>query len=164
MINLAVIELKDIVKEVRVLDKGQVRILTNDQAGFVYRGSRIMAEGMIVLSAVFELQKGNREEISSLMEDYAGRRRSKQPLDKPSAGSTFKRPPGDFAGRLIEAAGLRGCSIGGAQVSDKHCGFIINKGGATSGDILELIEFVRNRVYEDSGIMLEPEVRIIGEL
>lgn len=157
-------ELKDIIKEVRVLDKDEVKTLSNTQAGFVYRGSRVMNEGMIVLSAVFELEKGSKEDIRSLMDDYSQRRRSKQPLDKPSAGSTFKRPEGDFAGRLIEAAGLKGCSIGGAKVSDKHCGFIINDGGASSTDILELIDFVRKKVYESSGTMLEPEVRIIGEL
>lgn len=157
-------ELKDIIREVRVLDKDQVRTLTNTQAGFVYRGSRIMTEGMIVLSAVFELKKGNKEDILSLMNDYSQRRRSKQPLDKPSAGSTFKRPEGDFAGRLIEAAGLKGYCIGGAKVSDKHCGFIINDGGASSTDILELIRAVRKKVYESSGVMLEPEVRIVGEL
>ncbi len=157
-------ELKDIIKEVRVLDKDEVKTLSNTQAGFVYRGSRIMNEGMIVLSAVFELEKGSKEDIRSLMDDYSQRRRSKQPLDRPSAGSTFKRPEGDFAGRLIEAAGLKGCSIGGAKVSDKHCGFIINDGGASSTDILELIDFVRKKVYESSGVMLEPEVRIIGEL
>lgn len=157
-------ELKDIIKEVRVLDKDEVKTLSNTQAGFVYRGSRIINEGMIVLSAVFELEKGSKEDIRSLMDDYSQRRRSKQPLDRPSAGSTFKRPEGDFAGRLIEAAGLKGCSIGGAKVSDKHCGFIINDGGASSTDILELIDFVRKKVYESSGVMLEPEVRIIGEL
>lgn len=157
-------ELKDIIKEVRVLDKDEVKTLSNTQAGFVYRGSRVMNEGMIVLSAVFELEKGSKEDIRSLMNDYSQRRRSKQPLDKPSAGSTFKRPEGDFAGRLIEVAGLKGYSIGGAKVSDKHCGFIINDGEASSTDILELIDFVRKKVYESSGVMLEPEVRIIGEL
>ncbi len=157
-------ELKDIIKEVRVLDKDEVKTLSNTQAGFVYRGSRVMNEGMIVLSAVFELEKGSKEDIRSLMDDYSQRRKSKQPLDKPSAGSTFKRPEGDFAGRLIEAAGLKGYSIGGAKVSDKHCGFIINDGEASSTDILELIDFVRKKVYESSGVMLEPEVRIIGEL
>ena len=157
-------ELKDIIREVRVFDKGEVKILTNAKADFVYRGSRIMDEGMIVLSAVFELKKGSKEDIRSLMDDYSQRRRSKQPLDKPSAGSTFKRPKGDFAGRLIEVAGLKGYGIGGAKVSDKHCGFIINDSGASSTDILELIDFVRKKVYESSGVMLEPEVRIIGEL
>lgn len=157
-------ELKDIIKEVRVLDKDEVKTLSNTQAGFVYRGSRVMNEGMIVLSAVFELEKGSKEDIRSLMDDYSQRRKSKQPLDKPSAGSTFKRPEGDFAGRLIEVAGLKGYSIGGAKVSDKHCGFIINDGEASSTDILELIDFVRKKVYESSGVMLEPEVRIIGEL
>jgi UDP-N-acetylmuramate dehydrogenase len=97
------------------------------------------------------------------MDDYSQRRRSKQPLDKPSAGSTFKRPEGHFAGKLIEDAGLKGFSIGGAQVSEKHCGFVVNTGGATSADILRLIDAVKARVYEASGVTLEPEVRMIGE-
>lgn len=157
-------ELKDIIKSVTVLKDGEIVSLTNEQAGFEYRSSRIMCEKMLVLDAVFELKKGNAAEIKAAMDDFAQRRRSKQPLDKPSAGSTFKRPEGHFAGKLIEDSGLRGFAIGGAQVSEKHCGFVINRGGATSNDILSLIKAVQERVYADSGIMLEPEVRIVGEL
>lgn len=157
-------EMKDIIKEVKVLYKGEIITLSNEECGFVYRNSRIMAEGMLVLEAVIGLEKGKAEEIKALMEDYTQRRKSKQPLDKPSAGSTFKRPEGYFAGKLIEDAGLKGFSVGGAQVSEKHCGFVINKGGATSSDILSLIKAVQDKVYADTGVMLEPEVRILGEL
>lgn len=157
-------ELKDIIKAVRVLYNGDILTLSCAEADFAYRTSRIMREGMIVLEAVICLKKGSYADIKALMDDFSQRRRDKQPLEKPSAGSTFKRPQGDFAGRLIEQAGLRGFSIGGAQVSEKHCGFVVNKGGATSSDILELIDEVKDRVYKNSGVMLEPEVRIIGEL
>lgn len=156
-------ELKDIIGSVTVIKDGEILSLTNEQAGFEYRSSRIMREKMLVLEAVFELKKGNVGEIKAAMDDFAQRRRSKQPLDKPSAGSTFKRPEGHFAGRLIENSGLCGFAIGGAQVSEKHCGFVINRGGATSNDILSLIKAVQDKVYADSGIMLEPEVRMIGE-
>ena len=119
-------------------------------------------EGGIVLSATFALEKGDPAQIAAKMEDLAARRRDKQPLEYPSAGSTFKRPEGDFAGRLIEEAGLRGFSIGGAQVSEKHCGFVINRGGATSADVMAVIDAVRARVYETSGRMLEREVIYLG--
>ena len=118
---------------------------------------------MIVLEMSAELEEGSYDEIKALMDDLNERRRTKQPVDKPSAGSTFKRPEGNFAGRLIEEAGLRGFSVGGAQVSEKHCGFVINKGGASSSDIIELIDIIKKRVFESSGIMLEEEVRKIGE-
>ncbi|MBR6009364.1 MAG: UDP-N-acetylenolpyruvoylglucosamine reductase, partial [Clostridia bacterium] len=109
------------------------------------------------------LAQGDRDQIRAKMDELNRRRRDKQPLSYPSAGSTFKRPEGNFAGALIEKAGLKGLSVGGAQVSEKHAGFIINTGGATAGDILKLIDLVRARVYEMSGVMLEPEVRITGE-
>ncbi len=157
-------ELKDIVKEVKVLYKGEVKALSNEECGFGYRHSRIMEEGMIVLEVKLKLEKGNPSEIKAVMDDLALRRREKQPLDKPSAGSTFKRPEGNFAGKLIEEAGLKGFSIGGAQVSEKHCGFVVNTGKATTDDILSLINSVKERVYQNSGIMLEPEVRFLGEL
>lgn len=156
-------EMKDVVKEVKVFCGGRVKSLSNAEAGFVYRSSRIMQEGMIVLEMSAELEEGSYDEIKALMDDLNERRRTKQPVDKPSAGSTFKRPEGNFAGRLIEEAGLRGFSVGGAQVSEKHCGFVINKGGATSSDIIELIDIIKKRVFESSGIMLEEEVRKIGE-
>ncbi len=156
-------EMRDIIKAVKVLYKGEIITLSNEECGFVYRSSRIMREGMLVLEAIIELQKGSSEEIKAVMEDYTQRRRSKQPLDKPSAGSTFKRPQGHFAGRLIEDAGLKGFSVGGAQVSEKHGGFVINKGNASSSDILSLIKAVQDKVYADTGVRLEPEVRILGE-
>lgn len=156
-------EMKDIIKEVTVFDGEKIKTISNNEAEFEYRNSRIMKEKMTVLEAVMELEKGETEEIKALMDELAARRREKQPLDKPSAGSTFKRPEGHFAGKLIEEAGLRGFSIGGAQVSEKHCGFVVNRGGATSRDILELIDEIKGRVYENSGVMLECEVRLIGE-
>lgn len=156
-------EMKDIIKEVTVFDGEKIKTISNNEAEFEYRNSRIMKEKMTVLEAVMELEKGETEEIKALMDELAARRREKQPLDKPSAGSTFKRPEGHFAGKLIEEAGLRGFSIGGAQVSEKHCGFVVNRGGATSRDILELIDEIKRRVYDNSGVMLECEVRLIGE-
>ena len=128
-----------------------------------YRTSRVLTRGEIVLEAEFELAKGDRDEIKAMMDDFAARRRDKQPLSYPSAGSTFKRPEGHFAGALIEQAGLKGVSVGGAQVSEKHAGFVINTGSAAASDVLRLIALVQERVYENSGVRLEPEVRIIGE-
>lgn len=115
----------------------------------------------IIISAEFELKKGNKDEIKAKMDELLGRRKDKQPLEFPSAGSTFKRPEGHFAGALIEQCGLKGYSIGGAEVSEKHAGFIINRYSATATDVLELIDHVRNTVKENTGIILEPEVRII---
>ena len=129
-----------------------------------YRHSKLMETGDIILSAIFILKKGDKAEIDAKMKDFAERRSSKQPLEYPSAGSFFKRPQGDFAGRLIEAAGLKGFTVGGAQVSEKHCGFVINKGDATASDIVSLMHAVQDRVCEEFGIMLEPEVRFIGEV
>lgn len=156
-------EMKDIIKEVTVFDGKQIKTVSGKEAEFEYRNSRIIKEKMTVLDAVVELKEGNAQAIKQIMDELAEKRRSKQPLDKPSAGSTFKRPEGNFAGRLIEEAGLRGFAIGGAQVSEKHCGFVVNKGGATSGDILKIIDEIKRRVYENSGVTLECEVRILGE-
>jgi UDP-N-acetylmuramate dehydrogenase len=117
---------------------------------------------MIVLSAVLKLQSGERDKIQETMNELRGRRQEKQPLDMPSAGSTFKRPEGYFAGALIDEAGLRGYRVGGAQVSEKHCGFVVNKGGATAADVRKLIDDVKQIVYDDSGVILEPEVRMLG--
>ena len=116
-----------------------------------------------MLFACFELEKGNKSLIKEKMSDLNARRRDKQPLNYPSAGSTFKRPEGYFAGALIEQAQLKGVSIGGAQVSEKHAGFIVNTGGATTGDILRLIDIVKEKVLADSGVALETEVRFVGE-
>lgn len=118
--------------------------------------------GYIAVEAVISLEKGDKEKIAEKMKDLTARRNSKQPVNYPSAGSTFKRPEGYFAGKLIEDAGLKGVSVGGAQVSVLHSGFIINKGNASASDILDLITLVQNRVYDQSGVMLSPEVRIIG--
>ena len=157
-------EMKQIVKEVTVMDsEGNILTLDNDTMEFGYRTSVIKNRPFIVLSAVLMLQEGESGEIKKKMDDFADRRREKQPLEYASAGSTFKRPEGYFAGKLIMDAGLRGFSIGGARVSDKHCGFIINTGNASATDIAELIEEVQERVKEQFGVMLEPEVIRIGQ-
>ena len=127
------------------------------------RTSNITALGRTVLGASFRLKKGDPAEIEAKMKDLNGRRKEKQPLEYPSAGSTFKRPEGYFAGKLIQDAGLKGFSIGGAQVSEKHAGFVINKGNATAKDILDLIKEVQRRVFEDAGVRLETEIRMAGE-
>lgn len=130
---------------------------------FTYRHSSYEDDGFVILSGSFKLKTGNKDDILFKMKDLNSRRVSKQPLEFPSAGSTFKRPVGHFAGKLIEDAGLRGFSIGGAQVSEKHCGFVINKGGATCSDILNVIEYVKSTVFDKFGVELETEVKIIEE-
>ena len=155
-------EMKDIVKSVRVLDQdGQIRELNCEEMRFGYRTSAAQEENLVILSARLILQEGQKDEIISRMDDYRNRRQEKQPLDLPSAGSTFKRPQGHYAGQLIEEAGLKGVRVGGAQVSEKHCGFVVNTGGATARDVKELIGLVQKTVYEKSGVMLEPEVRML---
>ncbi len=156
-------EIKDIFVSAKVLVNGNVETIDNASSQFGYRTSSIMREGMTVLEAVFELEKGNYEDIKAKMAELAQQRNSKQPVELPSAGSTFKRPEGYFAGKLIDDSGLRGYSVGQAQVSPKHCGFVVNNGGATAGEVIELIDHVRKTVYDKFGVMLEPEVRIIGE-
>ena len=157
-------EMKDIIKSVKVLDtQGEVRILPKEELKMGYRTSIVKEKGYTILSVELELSKGNREEIRNTMEDLKERRTSKQPLEMPSAGSTFKRPEGYFAGKLIMDSGLRGFSVGGAQVSEKHCGFVVNKGGATAMDVLNLIREVQRRVKEQFGVDLETEVRFLGE-
>lgn len=157
-------EMKDIIKSVKVLDtQGEVRILPKEELKMGYRTSIVKEKGYTILSVELELSKGNREEIRNTMEDLKERRTSKQPLEMPSAGSTFKRPEGYFAGKLIMDSGLRGFSLGGAQVSEKHCGFVVNKGGATAMDVLNLIREVQRRVKEQFGVDLETEVRFLGE-
>ena len=125
-----------------------------------YRTSAIAKCGWIVLEAEFSLKKGDPSEIRARMDDLAARRREKQPLEYPSAGSTFKRPEGYFAGKLIEDAGLKGFSVGGASVSEKHAGFVINRGGATCRDVLELCKICSDTVYEKTGVRLEMEIRV----
>lgn len=155
-------ELRDVIEAVTYLDAGgALRTVPRAECDFGYRHSRFQGAGDTILSAVLRLRPGDPKEIREKMDDLSRRRREKQPLNFPSAGSTFKRPQGDFAARLIEAAGLKGLTVGGAQVSEKHAGFLINLGNATAEDILSLMDQVRERVYLTSGITLEPEVRII---
>lgn len=157
-------EICQVLKKVRVLTKdGLVETLDASELELGYRTSCILSRGYVILEAELFLEPGSQEEIRSRMQDYAGRRREKQPLEYPSAGSTFKRPEGYFAGKLIEEAGLRGYGVGGAQVSEKHCGFVINRGGATAADIVELCRQVKERVFRNSGVELELEVKLLGE-
>ena len=157
-------EMKDILKEVLVMDQqGKIFTLEKKDLKLGYRTSAVKEKGYIVLAAALELRPGNREEIKKLMEDLKQRRVEKQPLELPSAGSTFKRPEGYFAGKLIMDAGLRGFSIGGAQVSEKHCGFIVNTGGASASDVLALIREVQKKVRDKFGVELETEVKFLGE-
>lgn len=156
-------EMKDIVVGVTVLTgEGEQKIWTAQEMDFGYRHSRIMETGCVVLEAELTLVQGEMDQIRAKMEDFRRRRADKQPLDYPSAGSTFKRPEGYFAGKLIMDTGLAGYSVGGAQVSEKHCGFIVNTGGATARDVKELIAEVERRVRETFGVCLEPEIRMIG--
>jgi len=157
-------EMKDIVRTVQLMDReGNLFEKTGEEMEFAYRHSIVEEKDYIVLGASLELEYGERKEIESRMEELAAARRTKQPLEFPSAGSTFKRPEGYFAGKLIMDAGLRGYQVGGAQVSEKHCGFVINKDGATSADVLQLITDVRQRVYDKFQVELEPEVKMVGD-
>lgn len=157
-------EMKMAVRSVRLLmPDGSVCIKSTEEMGFGYRTSILRSVPAVALGAEFELEEGDRGVIRQRILELAAERRAKQPLNYPSAGSTFKRPEGFFAGKLIMDAGLRGYSVGGAQVSELHCGFIINRGDATSAHIRQLIEEVQKKVYEDSGIMLEREVIFLGE-
>ena len=142
-------------------DGKEEKDFSSEEMGLGYRHSAFMENGYIVTSAVFKLKKDNKEDIKARMADFTERRVTKQPLRYPSAGSTFKRPEGYFAGKLIEDSGLKGLTVGGAQVSELHAGFVINKGGATATDILELIHLVQDVVFDKFGVRLEPEVRII---
>lgn len=157
-------EMKQIVKQVNVLDRAGNRLeMDNETMEFGYRSSVIKGQPFTVTSVIFSLKPGNTKLIKEKMDELAALRRQKQPLEFPSAGSTFKRPEGYFAGKLIMDAGLRGFSIGGAAVSEKHCGFIINKANATAQDISELIDEVTEQVYTKFGVRLEPEVIRIGK-
>ncbi len=157
-------ELCNVVQSVTYITAdGKINTAYVDELNFGYRKSMFSVSDSIILSAVLKMQKANMGEIKTKMADFAKRRSDKQPLSMPSAGSTFKRPEGHFAGKLIEDSGLKGYSIGGAQVSEKHSGFIVNKGGATAKDVLDLIEYVKNTVKAEFGVTLEPEVRLVGE-
>jgi len=138
-------------------------MLTAEECGFGYRNSVFKEKELIILSAEFTLTSGDKETISDRMAEYTRLRNEKQPVDMPSAGSFFKRPEGDFAGRLIEAAGLKGASVGGAMVSEKHAGFIVNTGGATCADVLALASDVKDQVFEKFGVLLEEEPIVIGD-
>lgn len=157
-------EIKDVLISATVLTpEGDVIELSNGELDLSYRHSCIPEKEYIVLEAVLEFMPGEETEIREKMADFKNRRIDKQPLEYPSAGSTFKRPEGHFAGKLIQDAELRGYTVGGAQVSEKHCGFVVNKGDATAADVLQLIEDVKKNVYDKFQVELEPEVKMIGE-
>lgn len=156
-------EMKQVVKSVRLMTPDGTIVEKNaEEMHFSYRHSLVKEQPLIVLDVTIALEAGNRQEIKAKMEELACKRRDKQPLEYPSAGSTFKRPEGYFAAKLIEEAGLRGFSVGGAQVSEKHCGFVVNKGNATAADVYTLIRTVQERVKEASGVAIEPEVILLG--
>ena len=157
-------EMKDVLESVTVLTgEGEILELGRDELELGYRTSVIAKKGYIVLDAVIKLAHGDGRKIKEYMDELKEKRVTKQPLEYPSAGSTFKRPEGHFAGKLIEDAGLRGFQVGGAQVSEKHCGFVINRDHATAADIMELMRQVQIRVKENSGVDLEPEVKRLGD-
>ena len=156
--------MKDVLESVTVLTgEGKIIELSRNELELGYRTSVIAKKGYIVLGAVLKLERGDGEKIKTYMDELKEKRVTKQPLEYPSAGSTFKRPEGYFAGKLIEDAGLRGFQVGGAQVSEKHCGFVINRNHATAADIMELMRQVQIRVKENSGVDLEPEVKRLGD-
>lgn len=156
-------EMKDVLTSVEILDEaGEVREVSVEALDLSYRHSILMEKGGIVISAKLKLAKGNVDEIKATIDDIRQKRIEKQPLNFPSAGSTFKRPEGYFAGKLIDDAGLRGYTVGDAQVSEKHCGFVINRGNATAAQVLKLMSDVDKKVFEEFGVHLVPEVRIIG--
>ena len=157
-------EMKDVLTEVTVLTRvNEIVTVPAQELDLSYRHSVVPENGWIVLGAKLKLEKGDPEAIRARMDELKEQRVTKQPLDLPSAGSTFKRPEGYFAGKLIMDAGLRGFSVGGAQVSEKHCGFVVNKGGATAADVMGLIAEVSKRVQEQFGVALEPEIKMLGE-
>ncbi|HHV32838.1 MAG: UDP-N-acetylmuramate dehydrogenase [Ruminococcaceae bacterium] len=153
--------MKDVITAcTHVTKEGEVGTLRGDELEFGYRHSAYTDNGSTILSARFSLRKGEKDQIRRVMDDLYSRRKSKQPLELPSAGSVFKRPPGHFAGALIEGCGLKGKRFGGAMVSEKHAGFIVNVGGATCDDVLKLIDYIKETVFRQTGVMLECEVRI----
>ena len=157
-------EIKDILESVTILDEdNKLRELTNEELHLEYRRSILFEKKYIVIEAKFNLQKGKYEEINSKMQEYKKYRQEKQPIEYPSAGSTFKRGENYITAKLIDDAGLKGYTIGGAQVSEKHAGFVINKGNATAKDILELIEYIKEKVYKTSKEKINLEIEVIGE-
>mgnify|MGYP000492962658 FL=1 len=157
-------EMKDVVTQVTAMDaEGEIYTFGTDELEFSYRHSVIQQRDLIVLDVTMKLAAGDQKIIDDRMSELAVARRTKQPLEYPSAGSTFKRPEGYFAGKLIMDAGLRGYRVGDAQVSEKHCGFVVNRGNATADDVIKLIDDVKAKVSEEYDVVLEPEVRMIGE-
>ncbi len=157
-------EMSKVVTSVRVMDAaGQVEALPASALDFAYRRSALQGSGRIVTAVTVELTPGDKQAIADKMADFSNRRITKQPLELPSAGSMFKRPPGYFAGTLIDQTGLKGYTVGGAQVSSKHAGFVVNVGGATCADVLQLIADVQDKVFAAHGVHLEPEVLVLGE-
>lgn len=157
-------EMKNVIKSVRLLDENfKVIEVSCQDMNFSYRHSLVQERDLIVLGATFSLSPGNRDDIREKYEEFDRRRAEKQPLDLPSAGSTFKRPTGYFAGKLIDDSGLRGFTHNGAGISEKHCGFVVNKNNATAKDVLETIEIVQKVVHDKFGVNLEREVKIIGD-
>ncbi len=155
-------EMKDHLCRVDYMEHGEFYSVKPENGDFSYRKSAFSAPERVVVAAEFALLPGDSAEIFKRIDEFTKRREEKQPLEFPSAGSVFKRPQGHFTGALIEAAGLKGASVGGAQVSEKHAGFIINKGGATCADVISLIKLVQKRVFETSGVLLETEIKAIG--
>lgn len=158
-------EMKDVVESTEFIDleTNKIETLKNEEQEFEYRKSIFQNKKCIILSTTLKLEDGIKEEIEEKMKEYAEKRRSTQPLDMPSAGSTFKRGNGFITAKLIDEAGLKGYSIGGAQVSTKHAGFIVNKGNAKAKDIIELIKYIQDEIYKKFGEKIEPEIKIIGE-
>ena len=157
-------EISFVIEKAEVLDdKQEIKVLSKEELNLGYRQSLVMQKGYVVLSATFDLTPGDREKIQDRVNELTTRREDRQPLEYPSAGSTFKRPEGHFAGKLIEDAGLKGFTIGGACVSEKHAGFVINNGNGTAKDVLDVINHVRDEVKRQFGVDLYPEVRILGE-
>ncbi|MCX5781027.1 MAG: UDP-N-acetylmuramate dehydrogenase [Firmicutes bacterium] len=157
-------EMQGVVLEVETLSPaGQEHIFRGEEIGFNYRSSVFQHNGFIIVAARLQLKKGNQESIQLQMRAYARSRREKQPLEYPSAGSVFKRPPGFYVGPMIEELGLKGCRIGGAEVSSKHAGFIVNSGSATASDVLELIATIKRAAWGKYGVELQPEIKVIGE-
>ncbi len=156
-------EMKDVISKVTAYSvrDGKTIEFDNASCGFGYRNSVFTSGDHIVLSAEISLEKGDKDEIKAKMDDLLGRRKSKQPLNYPSAGSAFKRYPGRYTGQMIEEAGLKGYTVGGAQVSEKHAGFIINKGGATADDVMKLIGYIKEVIRKREGVEIEPEIRVI---
>lgn len=157
-------EMKDVLESVEVLNQqGEIFTIPKEALELDYRSSVLQRKNYVAIAATFKLEKGNQKEIKAVIDDLTQKRKTKQPLTMASAGSTFKRPEGHFAGKLIMDSGLRGHTIGDAQVSHKHCGFVVNKGAATYEDVLQLMNYIRKVVHENYGVELEPEVRILGE-